>query len=75
MGERLLVIQAFAFHQGPFGPLDQAPRVQRHLELVGQRALELSLGRGPEQAGERADRDPVCLCQLAGAALDIVNLL
>ena len=51
MSERLLVVQAFAFHQDALGPLDQPPRVQRHLELVGQRALELSLGRGPEQAG------------------------
>jgi hypothetical protein len=51
MGESLLVVQAFAFHQGALGSLDQAPRVQRGLELVGQRALELSLGSGPEEAG------------------------
>src|SRR5215217_3837114 len=51
MGERLLVIQAFPLHQGALGPLDQSPRLQRHLELVGQRTFELSLGRRPEQAG------------------------
>src|SRR5215217_4403221 len=47
MGEGLLVIQAFAFHQGALGPLDHAPRVQRGLELVGKGAGELGLGRAP----------------------------
>jgi len=46
VGERLLLIQAFAFHQGALGPLDQAPGVQRGLELVGQGTAELA-----EQSG------------------------
>jgi hypothetical protein len=50
VGERLLIVQAFAFHHGALGPLDQPPRIQGHLEL-GQRALEHSLGGGSEQAG------------------------
>src|SRR5215207_3598305 len=51
MGEGLLIVQAFAFHQGPLGPLDQGSRVQGDLELVGQGTLELGLGGRPEQAG------------------------
>jgi hypothetical protein len=46
VGEGLLIIEAFAFHQGALGPLDQAPGVQGGLELVGQAAGELGLARG-----------------------------
>ena len=44
MGEGLLLVQVFAFHQGALGPLNQTPGVQRGLELVGQGAAELGLG-------------------------------
>jgi hypothetical protein len=43
VGERLLLIQAFAFHQGALGPLDQCPGVKGDLELLGQGAGELGL--------------------------------
>src|SRR5215217_1410969 len=46
-----MVVQAFAFHQGPLGSLDQAPGVKRDLELLSQGTFELGLGGGPEQAG------------------------
>ena len=41
----------FAFHQRPLGPFDQAAGVKCCLELVGQGATELGLGRSQEQAG------------------------
>jgi hypothetical protein len=66
VGEGPLVVQAFAFHQDTLGPLDQGPRVQRHLELLGQHALELSLGRRPEQAGHHPGID------LQGADLTLI---
>jgi hypothetical protein len=50
VGEGLLLIQAFAFHQGALGPLDQPPGIQRGLELVGQGTAELGLGPGQQQA-------------------------
>ena len=52
MGEGLLVVQAFAFHQDALGPLDQPSGVKGDLELVGQGAAELCPGPGQEQAGQ-----------------------
>src|SRR5215218_5002349 len=49
-GERLLLVQAFAFHQPPLARSIN-PRIHGDPELLGQGALELGLGRGSEQAG------------------------
>jgi hypothetical protein len=64
VGERLLIIQAFAFHQRALSPLDQAPRVQGDLELLGQGPFELRLGRRAEQAGHNPGM--VASCMTAG---------
>jgi hypothetical protein len=47
--ERLLVIQAFAFHQRALGPLDQSSGVKGCLELLGQGMLHFGPGRCPSR--------------------------
>ena len=50
--EGLLVVQAVAFHQDPFGLLDQHPGLQGDLELGGQLAPVAGFASRPQQLAE-----------------------